>query len=107
MKDAEWVARFSREARAAARIRSEHAVKVYDVGKLETGAPYIVMEYLEGRDLQSLLEEQRMLPVGEAVEYVLQACEALAEAHVAGDRAPRSEAGESVRHPAAPTARRA
>src|SRR5688572_15050693 len=45
------VERFQREARAAARLRSEHVAKVHDVGKLENGAPYIVMEYLEGCDL--------------------------------------------------------
>ena len=84
LEDAEWVKRFSREARAAARIKSEHAVKVYDVGKLETGAPYMVMEYLEGRDLQTTLLERYKLPPSEAVEYLLQACEALAEAHAAG-----------------------
>ena len=84
LKDPEWVARFSREARAAARIKSEHAVKVYDVGKLDNGAPYMVMEYLEGRDLQTTLNERHRLPTSEAVEYLLQACEALAEAHSAG-----------------------
>ena len=84
MTDAEWVARFSREAKAATRIKSEHAVKVYDVGKLETGAPYMVMEYLEGCDLQTILNDRRRLPVDEAVEYLLQACEAIAEAHGAG-----------------------
>jgi serine/threonine-protein kinase len=84
MTDGEWVARFSREAKAAARIKSEHAVKVYDVGKLETGAPYMVMEYLEGQDLQTILNDRRRIPVDEAVEYLLQACEAIAEAHSAG-----------------------
>jgi serine/threonine-protein kinase len=84
MTDAEWVARFSREAKAAARIKSEHAVKVYDVGKLESGAPYMVMEYLEGRDLQTILNDRRRIAVDEAVEYLLQACEAIAEAHSAG-----------------------
>jgi len=85
LTDAEWVARFSREAKAAARIKSEHVVKVYDVGKLpETGAPYIVMEYLEGRDLQTILNDRRRIPIDEAVEYLLQACEAIAEAHSAG-----------------------
>ena len=84
LTDAEWVARFSREAKAAARIKSEHAVKVYDVGKLDSGAPYMVMEYLDGRDLQSILNDRRTLPTSEAVDYLLQACEALAEAHAAG-----------------------
>jgi serine/threonine-protein kinase len=84
LTDADWVSRFAREARAATRIKSEHAVKVYDVGKLESGAPYMVMEYLEGQDLQSILNERRLLPIPEVVEYLLQACEAIAEAHGAG-----------------------
>ena len=52
LRDAEWVSRFAREAQAAARIQSEHVARVFDVGTLDTGAPYMVMEYLEGRDLQ-------------------------------------------------------
>jgi eukaryotic-like serine/threonine-protein kinase len=78
------VARFSREARAAAKIRSEHIARVSDVGVLESGAPYIVMEYLEGRDLGDIVEKGEALPVPLAVDYVLQACCALAEAHAAG-----------------------
>jgi serine/threonine-protein kinase len=80
----EAVARFLREARAAARIQSEHVARVSDVGTLETGAPYLVMEFLEGRDLDSLLQSRRGLPVDEAMDYALQACEGLAEAHAAG-----------------------
>jgi eukaryotic-like serine/threonine-protein kinase len=84
LADEDTVARFMREARASARLRSEHAAKVLDVGKLETGAPYIVMEYLEGRDLDATLESEGPLPIETAVDYVLQACEAVAEAHAAG-----------------------
>lgn len=80
----EAVARFLREARAAARIQSEHVARVSDVGTLETGAPYLVMEYLEGQDLDSLLRARQALPVSEAIVYALQACEGLAEAHAAG-----------------------
>ncbi len=58
--------------------------RVHDVGKLENGLPYIVMEHLEGRDLRRVLKEQGHLTVGDAVHYALQACEALAEAHTAG-----------------------
>ena len=54
----ETVARFAREARAAAKIRSEHVARVIDVGTLDTGSPYIVMEYLEGQDLAALLKER-------------------------------------------------
>jgi eukaryotic-like serine/threonine-protein kinase len=80
----EAVARFLREARAAARISSEHVARVFDVGALETGEPYIAMEYLEGSDIAELLVQRGRLPAEEAVDYLLQACEALAEAHAAG-----------------------
>jgi serine/threonine-protein kinase len=80
----EAVARFLREARAAVKLRSEHAAKVLDVGTLESGAPYMVMEYLEGADLGAILVERGPLPVSSVAEYVVQACEAVAEAHAAG-----------------------
>jgi serine/threonine-protein kinase len=82
--DAEAVERFLREARASARLSSEHVVKVHDVGRLENGAPYMVMEYLEGADLGAEIDRRGSLPLAEAVEYVLEACEALTEAHAAG-----------------------
>ncbi len=82
--DSEAVERFLREARASARLKSEHVVKVHDVGRLPGGAPYMVMEYLKGRDLGAELEKRGPLPVAEAALYVLQACEALAEAHALG-----------------------
>jgi len=77
------VARFLREARAAACIQNEHVARVLDVGTLEDNAPYMVMELLEGRDLAHELNEG-VLPVTDAVDHVLQACEALAEAHALG-----------------------
>jgi serine/threonine-protein kinase len=80
----EAVARFLREARAAVKLRSEHAAKVLDVGTLESGAPYMVMEYLEGSDLGAVLSERGPLTVELAAEYIVQACEAVAEAHAAG-----------------------
>ena len=80
----EALGRFVREARNAARLKSEHVARIIDVGTLETGAPYIVMEYLEGTDLAGVLAEQRTLPVAVAVDYVLQACDAIAEAHALG-----------------------
>ncbi len=76
--------RFLREARAAVSIQSEHVARVTDVGTLESGAPYMVMEFLTGSDLGQVLEERGPLPVEEAVDYVLQACEAIAEAHALG-----------------------
>ena len=81
LKNPEIVDRFNREARVAVKIRSEHAIRVIDVGHLETGAPYIVMEHLEGQDLDQRLEEDIRIPVPEAVDKILQASEALAEAH--------------------------
>ena len=78
------VARFIREARAAARIQSEHIARVFDVGTLDDGAPYLVMEYLEGQDLEGLLRGKKKLPVEQVVEYAMQACEGLAEAHAKG-----------------------
>ena len=80
----EQLERFLREGRAAARLKSTHATRVLDVGALDDGAPYMVMEYLEGRDLKAILVEEGPLPVVDAVEYVLQACEAIGEAHAAG-----------------------
>ncbi|WP_044986192.1 serine/threonine-protein kinase [Sorangium cellulosum] len=77
-------ARFLREARAAAAIRSDHVARVIDVGTAEMGLPYLVMEYLRGRDLQQVLDARGPLPVSEAVDYVLQSCEAVAEAHARG-----------------------
>jgi serine/threonine-protein kinase len=81
--DAEVVERFMREARASARLRSEHVCRVSDVGQLDGGAPYIVMELLEGSDLQGVIASGT-LPVETAVDYVLQACVAIAEAHALG-----------------------
>jgi hypothetical protein len=84
LSNPEAVARFAREARAAVRITSEHVARVIDVGTLETGAPFMVMEYLEGADLAAWLRERGALPVDQAVEFVLQACVAVAEAHGLG-----------------------
>jgi len=76
--------RFLREARAAARLKSEHVAKVFDMGTLPNGAPFMVMEYLEGKDLDAHLESHGPLPIREVALYALQVCEALAEAHGLG-----------------------
>ena len=76
--------RFAREARNAVRLRSEHVARVMDVGTLDSGSPYIVMEYLEGSDLASVLSQRGKLPIPVAVDFVLQACDAIAEAHALG-----------------------
>jgi eukaryotic-like serine/threonine-protein kinase len=78
------VARFSKEARAAVRIKSEHVARVIDVGTLDDGLPYMVMEYLDGSNLAEWLRDKGPLPIEQAVELVLQACEAIAEAHSLG-----------------------
>ena len=80
----ETVKRFRREAQAAFGLKSEHVARVIDIGVLETGAPYMVMEYLEGSDLSQVLRQRGPLALEEAVEYVLHACEGIAEAHAAG-----------------------
>jgi len=83
-EDPDAVARFLREARASVRIQSEHVARVIDVGELAGGAPYLVMEFLSGRDLAHELDLRETFEIGVAVDYVLQACEALAEAHALG-----------------------
>ncbi|WP_437952690.1 serine/threonine-protein kinase [Sorangium sp. So ce296] len=82
--DPEMCERFLREARIAARLKSEHAVKVHDVGRLPSGLPFMVMEFLDGRDLRVIRKKRGPLPVEEATLYVIQACDALAEAHALG-----------------------
>jgi eukaryotic-like serine/threonine-protein kinase len=81
---AELAERFLREARAAVRIKSEHVVRVSDVGRLPSGAPYMVMEYLEGEDLSQRLLSGVAVPIDDAVDYVIQCCEAMQVAHRSG-----------------------
>ena len=76
--------RFRREARASAKIKSEHVARVLDVGNLDGGVPYMVMEFLDGRDLATEHRERGPLPIQDCVDYVLQAIEAVAEAHALG-----------------------
>jgi len=64
--------RFLREARAAARLRSAHVCRVVDVGRTDAGAPFTVLEYLEGTDLQHVLSAHGRIDPGIAVDYVLQ-----------------------------------
>jgi serine/threonine-protein kinase len=84
LDDPQIVERFLREARAVVKLRSEHVAQVFDVGRLPTGAPYIVMELLEGLDLAAVLKKRGTLPLREAVLFIMQACDALAEAHGRG-----------------------
>jgi serine/threonine-protein kinase len=78
------VERFLREGRESARLVSEHVVRVLDVGRLESGAPFMLMEHLTGHDLRTHLLRRGPLPVERAVVYLLQACEAIIEAHELG-----------------------
>jgi serine/threonine-protein kinase len=77
----EIVERFTREARAAAKIQGEHVARVIDVGRFEDGTPFMVMEYLQGHDLAAQLQEHGPLPVHDAVRYLLETCEAVVQAH--------------------------
>ena len=80
----EAVERFHREARTVLRLKSEHVARVLDVGKLDNGAPFMVMEYLDGRDLGETIKEHGPVPMERAVLYLLQAMDAVAEAHAKG-----------------------
>lgn len=80
----EAVQRFTREARALAKLGGEHVVRVTDVGRLPQGTPYMVMEYLDGEDLSASLRRRGPLPPDEVADYLVQACAGLAEAHATG-----------------------
>ena len=80
----EVATRFEREAQAAAKVKGEHVCRVLDVGHSKKHGPFMVMEFLEGEDLGSLVDRGGPLTVAEALHFVLQACEALAEAHDRG-----------------------
>lgn len=92
--------RFLREARAAASLRSEHVARTLDAGTLDDGRPYIVMEHLDGCDLGHVVDERGPLPIEDAVGYVLQACEGIAEAAQSGPLSlPRCEVEVQRRAP--------
>ncbi len=84
LESEEATERFAREARAAVRLRSEHVARVLDVGNLENGSPYMVMELLDGQDLADRIASKEPIAIAEAVDFVLQAGEAVAEAHALG-----------------------
>jgi len=81
VKNGTLVTRFLEEARAAAALRSEHVVRVIDVGVLDSGVPYFIMEYLDGTDLETVVREKGPLDPERAIDFALQACDALIEAH--------------------------
>ncbi len=79
------VERFVNEGVAASQIDSDHVVKVFDVGRLPSGAPYLVMEFLPGQDLaQILATEGGRLSIPRAVHFTIQILRALQTAHAAG-----------------------
>jgi len=82
--NAETHARFLREARTAATLSSEYIARVFDVGLLPSGSPFMVMEHLDGVDLAEILATRGPLPVVEVIDDIAQACVGLAEAHAAG-----------------------
>src|SRR5580704_6640091 len=81
--DGDVVERMMREARAVAKLKSEHACRVSDFGQLDSGAPYFAMELLDGRDLARVIATAPLAPAT-AIDYVVQACVAIAEAHAQG-----------------------
>jgi eukaryotic-like serine/threonine-protein kinase len=81
--DPEFVRRFLNEARAAALLKDEHIARVHDVGQLDSGEPYLVMERLDGVELEAFMKQSGPLSESEAVDLVLQVCQGLAEAHAA------------------------
>lgn len=81
--DPEFVQRFLNEARAAASLKDEHIARVHDVGQLDSGEPYLVMERLDGIELEAFMQQSGPLDESEAVDLVLQVCQGLAEAHAA------------------------
>jgi serine/threonine-protein kinase len=80
----ELVARFHQEAMAAAAVGNEHVVAVTDMGQLDDGSYFVVLEYLDGIELAFAVEENGALPVSRAVHIVLQLCDALTAVHAAG-----------------------
>lgn len=83
-KNPQAFARFKREARVMAKIKNKHAVRIVDVGQLDEDTPYIVMEYLEGRDLSTVMKSNGPMPIPMACDVAMQVAEALASAHAAG-----------------------
>ena len=83
-ENVELIARFEREGRALSKLKSRHVVRVFDVDETPNGVPFLVMERLEGSDLEQEIAARGALPIAEAVGYVMQACSAMEEAHGVG-----------------------
>ncbi len=78
------VERFQREAQAATAVGNEHIIEVTDMGTLDDGSPFIVLEYLDGTVFSELLSRQGYLPIARLVHIIRQVCDALAAAHAKG-----------------------
>jgi eukaryotic-like serine/threonine-protein kinase len=78
------VERFLREGKIVASLQSDHVVRIYDVGRLDSGIPYMVMELLRGQDLGDYIAASGAVPVQQAVDWILQASHAISEAHERG-----------------------
>jgi serine/threonine protein kinase len=84
LREADILHRFEREARASALLKSPHVTRVTDVATTRDGIPYIVMELLTGHDLDGEIQRRGRVPYPDAVDYMLQACAAVGDAHAAG-----------------------
>jgi serine/threonine-protein kinase len=80
----DFQSRFEREARVSARLRNEHITRVVDAGLWRDRVPFMVMEYLNGTDLREILKKSAPLPIDLALDYAVQVCEGIAEAHANG-----------------------
>lgn len=80
----DFQSRFRREARVSARLKNEHITRVIDVGVWREHVPYMVMDYLEGTDLREVMKAAGAMPIGTAIDYIIQVCEGIAEAHANG-----------------------
>jgi serine/threonine protein kinase len=81
---AETVSRFLREAQSTSKLKSEHIARVFDVGRMADGVPFMVMEYLQGNDLNQIIRHHGPQRPNIVCDLMLQACEGMAEAHALG-----------------------
>jgi serine/threonine-protein kinase len=80
----DFASRFKREARVSAKLRNEHITRVIDVGVWRDHVPYMVMDYLAGTDLRDVIKAAGPMPIGTAIDFTVQMCEGIAEAHALG-----------------------